>query len=121
MNTQVKDEGTFTPDNLIAGEFPRIVRKATLTGGNYPAGTILGKITASGKYKSCASAANDGSQNAEAILAYATDATADTEAIIYLTGEFNAGALSAASGTTVASLSDQLRGKGIFIKENQGA
>lgn len=34
----------------------------------YPSGTVLGKITASGKYTALAPAAGDGSQNAAAIL-----------------------------------------------------
>lgn len=46
-----------------------------ISGQNLKAGTVLGKITASGKYTILAPAAADGSQNAIAILGPATDAT----------------------------------------------
>ena len=45
------DEGRFEPDNLIAGEFPRIGRIVTITGDStLVMGSVLGKITADGKY-----------------------------------------------------------------------
>jgi hypothetical protein len=51
--------------------------KVTLIAGqNLPLGTVLGVITASGKYTQLAPAATDGSQNAVAVLEQATDATA---------------------------------------------
>ncbi len=123
MNAQgFKDQGSITPDNLIAGEYPRVSELATLTGGNYTKGTILGKISASGKYKACASAASDGSKDPCAILAETVDAsTEDKQAVVYLTGEFNAAALSTGTGFTVAGLTDALRDKSIFIKNNQEA
>ena len=43
--------------------------------GELLAGTVLGKITASGKYKPYDNDAADGTQTAVAILAYDTDAT----------------------------------------------
>ncbi|CAD7036451.1 head decoration protein [Pseudorhizobium halotolerans] len=46
-------------------------------------GTVLGKITASGKYKPVTVAAVDGSQNAAGILLHTVDATsADAAAVI---------------------------------------
>lgn len=65
------DQGETKADNLLAGEFPRIVELATVSGGKYARGTILGKITASGKCTICTSAATDGSKDAYAILAEA--------------------------------------------------
>lgn len=56
------DQGFTTSDNLLAGEFPRIAELATVSGGKYARGTILGKITASGKCTICTSAATDGSR-----------------------------------------------------------
>jgi hypothetical protein len=47
-----------------------------ITGQNLAAGTVLGRITASGKYTILAPAAVDGSQNAAALLGQATNATA---------------------------------------------
>jgi hypothetical protein len=47
------------------------------------AGTVLGKITSSGKYASSASAGSDGSQIGAAILMYQVDATdGDVEASV---------------------------------------
>jgi len=106
-----KDLGTSTVDNLLAGEFPRVGILATITGGSYEKGTILSK--SSGKYTIC-------SDNPEAVLAETVDASAeDKQAVIYLTGEFNASALKAS--VDVATLKDKLRDKSIFVKTNQGA
>lgn len=46
-----------------------------ISGQNLRAATVLGIITASSKYTQLAPAAADGSQNAIAILCYATDAS----------------------------------------------
>ena len=114
------DQGETKADNLLAGEFPRIVELATVSGGMYARGTILGKITASGKCTICTSAATDGSKDAYAILAEAVDTSEkDKQAVVYLTGEFNAAALTVGSGLTVDGLKDALRAKSIFIKNNQ--
>lgn len=114
------DQGETKADNLLAGEFPRIVELATVSGGKYARGTILGKITASGKCTICTSAATDGSKDAYAILAEAVDTSEkDKQAVVYLTGEFNAAALTVGSGLTVNGLKDALRAKSIFIKNNQ--
>ena len=114
------DQGSTTSDNLLAGEFPRIAELATVSGGKYARGTILGKITASGKCTICTSAATDGSKMIIRFLAEAVDASEeDKQAVVYLTGEFNAVALTVGSGLTVDGLKDVLRAKSIFIKNNQ--
>lgn len=103
------DQGLTKADTLLAGEFPRVSRLATITGGTYTRGTILSK--SDGKYTLC-------SDNPEAILAEDTDASdEDKEAVVYLTGEFNASALKAS--VDVDSLTDKLRAKSIFVKSNQ--
>ena len=51
-----------------------------LAGTNYPVGAVLGRITASGKYKLATSGGSDGAQTASAVLLYAVDASA-TDAI----------------------------------------
>lgn len=106
-----KDLGTSTVDNLLAGEFPRVGILATITGGSYEKGTVLSK--SDGKYTIC-------STEPEAILAETVDASAeDKQAVIYLTGEFHLSALKAS--VDVATLTDKLRNKSIFVKTNQGA
>ena len=51
-----------------------------LAGMPYPVGAVLGRITASGKYKLATSGGSDGAQTAAAVLLYAVDASA-TDAI----------------------------------------
>ncbi|KGJ22723.1 head decoration protein [Paracoccus sanguinis] len=51
-----------------------------LEGTNYPVGAVLGRVTASGKYKLATSGGSDGAQTATAVLLYAVDASA-TDAI----------------------------------------
>jgi hypothetical protein len=58
-----------------------------LAGMPYPVGSVLGRITASGKYKLATSGGSDGAQTAGAVLLYAVDATlADATGIIIVRG-----------------------------------
>ena len=92
-------------------------RKVTVLAGQVLArGAVLGLITASGKYKLSASAAADGSQTPDLILAEAVDATsADTTVLAYERGDFNSNALTLGAGHTVASVREGLRAKGITL------
>ena len=56
---------------------PNFTREAVtlLEGTNYPVGSVLGRITASDKYKLATSGGSDGAQTAAAVLLYAVDAT----------------------------------------------
>lgn len=68
--------GTFTPKTIIAkGCGTR--RPATIASGlQLAAGTVLGKVTASGLYVAYSSGASDGSQKAVGILLQTIDTTA---------------------------------------------
>ena len=58
-----------------------------LQGLPYPVGSVLGKITASGKYTLSPATGADGSQVASAVLLYAVDATlADATGIVLARG-----------------------------------
>ena len=58
-----------------------------LAGTKYPVGAVLGRITASGKFKLSTATGSDGAQTVAAVLLYATDAaTADREAVVLLRG-----------------------------------
>lgn len=46
-----------------------------LAGAAYPVGSVLGRITASGKYKLATSGGSDGAQTAVAVLLFTVDAT----------------------------------------------
>jgi hypothetical protein len=68
---------------------PNFTRESVtlLAGTNYPVGAVLGRITASGKYKLATSGGSDGAQTAAAVLLYATDATAaDATGIVVVRG-----------------------------------
>jgi hypothetical protein len=70
------DQGALTPENLIAGAFPRITRVVSVTGGEaLSAGAVLGRITATGQYVLSQVEAGDGSEVPDAILAEAVDTT----------------------------------------------
>lgn len=111
----------FTPqDNLFAGDQDPFERKVTLLSGEVRGrGTVLGIITASGKYKMSASAAGDGSQTPVAVLAHDSDATAgDIEVIVYEAGTFNENALVLGAGHTIATVRPVLRDVNINLRKN---
>lgn len=110
-------EGSYTPDGLHAGDFPIRTRKLTLiTGQNLQRGAVLGIITASGKATLSASAAADGSQTPNCILAEDVDATAaDKDAVVYISGDFNETALILGAGQTVAGIREGLRNLNIYL------
>lgn len=107
------DQGETKADNLLAGEFPRVAILATITGGNYARGTVLKQTN--DVFTICGA-----SDKPMAILAEAVDASSeDKDAVVYLSGEFNANALIVASGATVAGLTEKLGDRGIYVKTNQ--
>jgi hypothetical protein len=110
--------GAAPYENVVAGDFPRVTESAVIiTGQNLTAGTVVGKITASGKLKKVDSAAVDGSQAPFGVLATATDATsADKTATVYLTGEFNINKLVFGGTDTFATHKVALRDLSIFGK-----
>lgn len=109
---------SYTPDRLIAGSTDNLIaRQITLISGqNLTRGTVLGKITASSKYNKSLSAAGDGSQTPDAILAEDCDASGgDKLTIAYFAGQFNENSLVLGTAHTVASIKEGLRGKGIHL------
>lgn len=120
MVASFSSQGTFTPDGIIAGEDDLQSRQITLVSGqNQPRGAVLGKITASGKYKLSASAAGDGSEVPAVVLAEATDATsADKVTVAYFGGVFDENALTYGAGHTKASVREALRDVGIKLQSS---
>lgn len=107
----------YSPDGLLAGGIVRS-RKVTVANGAGPLarGTVLGQVTASGKYLPSLAAADDGSEAPDLVLAADVDASAaDAEALAYYTGDFSALALTIGAGHTVVSIREGLRVKGINI------
>ena len=111
-------EGVMTHDALIAGNAHLLVgRKVTIAAGqNLVRGAVLGKVTASGKYVLSLSAASDGSQTPDLILAEDCNAAAaDKSVLAYARGDFNSRALTLGAAHTVASITEGLRAKGITL------
>ena len=88
------------------------------SGQNLKRGALLGKVTATGKYKLSVATATDGSEDPIAILAQDTNASsADTKTVAYLSGEFNESAITFGSGHTADSTRLELRKLGIYLKK----
>jgi hypothetical protein len=109
----------YQAKHLLANDDDITTRKVTiLSGQNLKAGAVIGKITASGKYVLSASAAGNGSEEPDLVLAEDCDATAgDREAIAYETVTVVATALTIGAGHSVASIREGLRGKGVKIDD----
>jgi hypothetical protein len=111
--------GTFDYDKLFAGD-AEVVREKAVAGAAMVRGTVVGKITASGKVIAADSAAVDGSKEPYGILA--DDVAADGDpAVLYMTGEFNEDALTFGGADTADTHRLALRKIGIFLKQNQEA
>ncbi|HFK2350711.1 head decoration protein [Klebsiella variicola] len=112
----------FLPDQLIAGTLQLVTDSGTITGGSFKRGTVLGMITASGKYTKSVKTATDGSQNPVAILVDNVDAsTADQNGGLYLMGEFNQNIIIYDNSWTVLALKAALRPLAIFLKDSTQA
>lgn len=114
---------TYTPDRLIAQNAHLLVAVpiTLISGQNLARGAVLGKITASGKYTLSLSAAGDGSQTPDLILAENTDASGgDKATVAYRRGDFDANSVILGASHTVASVTDGLRNKGIQLIATQG-
>ncbi len=112
---------TFDRDNLIAGDTKKITPiNATMLDGEAAAirGALLGKVTASGKFRLSKTANGDGSEVPSAVLADDVDASGgDEPASIYLTGEFNENVMVFGTGHTADNTRDALHEKSIFLKK----
>ncbi|MGP3594316.1 head decoration protein [Vagococcus sp. WN89Y] len=108
----------FVPDQLVSGPLQLVTDTVTLTGGAvYRRGTVLGMITASGKYTISVKTAEDGSEKPVAILVDDVDTTrADQQGGIYLMGEFNQSRLIIDATWTLAELKTALRPLAIYLR-----
>lgn len=117
------EKETFAFENYRAGDSDLIDQPCTIVSGSNTTGTpipkftVMGRITASGKYTPYAAGATDGSQTPVAILAESgVDAgAADKASAMWVAGEFSKDALVAAGGVTDAVI-HALRQVGIIVK-----
>ncbi|OHD13232.1 MAG: hypothetical protein A2Y41_07835 [Spirochaetes bacterium GWB1_36_13] len=112
------EKETFTDErkSIIGGGHQIVTLGITVVSGSgeLKAGTVLGKITASGKYKPYLKTNTDGSEEAKCILTADIDATAgDINSSAYFHGEFRKSALIGIDTEGEGMLNDKL----IFIKE----
>ncbi|MDX5091605.1 head decoration protein [Lactobacillus crispatus] len=124
MGTISTTFSSFENQPLFAGtEVSALTTAVTLLAGQgkLNRGSVLGKITASGKYALVSKAASDGSQVASLVLSEDVDTTgADVNAVAYKTGVFRHDALIIAAGDSVANHKEELRNVNIFYKTDRG-
>ena len=112
--------GTYTPPKpLVIDDFDLQTEAVTLVSGAgaLVKGTVLGRITTGGKFKTVNTANSDGSEAPYAVLAEDADATsADTLATVYLTGSFNQAALTFGGTDTYATHKVAMRKLCLFVK-----
>ena len=112
----------FLPDQLIAGTLQLVTDTGIITGGAYKRGTVLGVISASGKYTLSVKTATDGSEKPVAILVDNVDAsTADQNGGLYLMGEFNQNHIIFDNTWAIPALKTALRPLAIFLKDSTQA
>lgn len=109
---------TYVPVQLAAGTFPVVMDSVVIAQGQVlAAGAVLGKVTADDEYVLSLSAAEDGSETPEVILAEAVDTTdAPAPAPVMLTGEVLGDKLTIGTGHTIASVKAALRPLSLFIR-----
>lgn len=118
MYAQLKTEGTYTPDALLAGPADNtFARKVIIAQGErLDRGAVLG-TKPNGEFVLSLSAAADTSKTPSAILADDSIDTTDgpVEAMVYLRGDFNTAQLTFGAGHTADSARDVLRDAGIYL------
>ena len=110
---------TYSPDRLVAGLTQLVTENRILVAGqSLKRGTVVGRITASGKYTLSTAAASDGSEVPYAILADDYDATLGDigPCAAYTKGEFNERAIILGTGHSLTSVRGALRAGGIYLK-----
>lgn len=123
MENLYETQGTFTPDNLFAGNsVPVLTRGITLVKnqGVIKRGTVVGIVTATGLSVPVDKAKTDGSQVPFGITTDTVDTTGttDTKTTAYTSGLFNSKALLFGPSNTVADHRTKLRDAGIHLQEN---
>lgn len=114
----------FSVPSFVGAHEPVMQGEALASTGaeqNLVAGTVLGRITASGKYAPWAHDATDGSQTARRILVedVAVPPSGDERAATYRHGEFLRAGLTwdeTAEESDILAAIDALEGVGIYVK-----
>lgn len=110
---------TYTPDNLLAGDFPLVSFDIEIEEGqDLSRGAVIG-VDSYRVGKLSLAAGDDGSEVPYGILAQDADASdAAVTAPVYVSGVFNERALTLGAGHTADSIRDGLRDRSVFIKSS---
>lgn len=117
MTVYSEDLGTYTPDELVADGNGLVTSEGVITGSAaFVRGTVMGRITADGNFLVSLSAAIDGSEVPDCILAEDVDATAaDKTGALYKSGKFVESSLTIGTAHTADTIRQGLRERGIFL------
>jgi Bacteriophage lambda head decoration protein D len=124
MENLYETSGTFTPDNLFAGNSIPVVARGIVLAKNQGVikrGTVVGIITASELAVPVDKAKEDGSQIPYGITTDTIDtdiAVTDIKTTAYVTGLFNAKALSFGAADIAKDHEVKLRELGIHLQDN---
>lgn len=102
---------TYDPNGLLAGHLQAVHAPVTiLSGQNLVRGAVVGRITASGKYRLSIAASDDGSQTPVGVMAVDCHADgADATAAVFFMGEFDQSKCTFGAGHTAATVNAALR------------
>lgn len=119
MKNLVEDYGELKRDNLINGLSTIITKSVKIKkSSDYKRGTLLGIVEATGYAVPVDSTKEDGSQNADCILAMDVLADEDAFVVAYSAGEFNREEIILVGKETIDKHEKELRKLGIFLKDN---
>lgn len=107
-NLLIHDLGRYQTEKVTVG--------ASATYGELKAGTVVGKVNATGVVGIYDPDAEDGRENIYAVLLTEVDATtAAKTAFVALNGEFNQNEITIISGADMATVKDALRNLNIYL------
>ena len=110
-----KTEGVRSGEFLVSeANGTRSRESVTITGGSFPAGQVLGMITASKKHTAYNSAGSDGTETAVAILYAATDASTEDKSAVAIVRDAEVSE-ELAAGIDAAAITE-LSDKGIITR-----
>lgn len=107
------------PVNVFAGDYPIVTEVATVATGSTVRKLAPVSMTDSGLVEAAAASGEGESAdpgNLDKLYGIAAADSTDGGAVVYLTGEFFASALTLPEGVTVAALKPAFRKLGIFLK-----
>lgn len=111
---------TYSELQLIVSDYPTLNEPETIAAGAgvVVAGTVLGKITATGKWIPSLSAASDGSEVPRGVLGVGLDASAsDVVGPVFKAGVFNPSAMTFGAGHDAVSVKSAWEGMPLFVRQ----